>query len=188
MISPAAVAPWTTAPILCKCPVFLGTTLFWIWVTRTAIIWRLYGVVVALMKFYAPIALLLLTATSLWRVPLLWANEPGTAALCCFASNARERFGPLDDARLLCSLCTRERRLGSRRAIAATSSRGAAMRLGRRGLDLARVAPGCIRNGTVDQGSSWPDRIWSGGSDAISFRWAVFQGTETFPPVPPPPS
>ena len=66
LIPAFGVAPWRAGPFLCKSPVFLGTAAFWIYITRTAIMMRLPGVVVALMKVYAPIALLLLTATAIW--------------------------------------------------------------------------------------------------------------------------
>jgi hypothetical protein len=52
-----------------KSPVYLATALFWIFITRKAISMRLPGVVVALMRIYAPVALLLLTLAGLWNVP-----------------------------------------------------------------------------------------------------------------------
>ena len=52
-----------------KSPVYLCTALFWIYITGTAGLWRLTGVIVALMRVYAPIALLLLTAVALWLLP-----------------------------------------------------------------------------------------------------------------------
>jgi len=57
--------------IALKSPVFLGTALFWIYITGMSSLWRLTGVVVALMRVYAPVALLLLTATALWFLPNL---------------------------------------------------------------------------------------------------------------------
>ena len=74
LITDSGVAPWRAGPFMVKAPVFLGTAIFWIWTTRKAIMWRLSGVVVALMKFYAPIALLLLTATALWGILASWAK------------------------------------------------------------------------------------------------------------------
>jgi cytosine permease len=74
LIQASGVAPWHAGPILLKSPVFLGTTLFWIWTTRKAIMMRLSGVVVALMKVYAPIALLLLTATAFWGLLPPWSS------------------------------------------------------------------------------------------------------------------
>ncbi len=58
-------------PIALKSPVFLCTALFWIYITGMSSLWRLTGVVVALMRVYAPVALLLLTATALWFLPHL---------------------------------------------------------------------------------------------------------------------
>src|SRR5262249_7002887 len=63
-------------PVMCKSFVFLGTTLFWLYITRLAIPLRLSGVVVALMKVYAPIALLLLTAAALWSLTPATASVP----------------------------------------------------------------------------------------------------------------
>src|SRR5262249_17124875 len=60
LMQPSAAAPlWQASAFAIKSPVYLCTALFWVYITRTAIKMQLSGVVVALMKFYAPIALLL---------------------------------------------------------------------------------------------------------------------------------
>jgi hypothetical protein len=51
--------------------VFLGTALFWIYITGTASVLGLTGVVAALLRVYAPIAALLLTTVALWFLPHL---------------------------------------------------------------------------------------------------------------------
>ena len=68
-------------PIALKSPVFLGTALFWIYITGMSSLWGLTGVVVALMRIYAPVALLLLTATALSFLPNLGAFHSASAAI-----------------------------------------------------------------------------------------------------------
>ena len=60
---------WDLGPIVVKSPVYLSTAVFWIYITGTAGLWKLPGVVVALMRVYAPVALVLLTAVALWMLP-----------------------------------------------------------------------------------------------------------------------
>ena len=64
---------WDLGLIVVKSPVYLCTALFWIYITGTAGLWKLPGVVVALMRVYAPVALLLLAVIALWLVPYLGA-------------------------------------------------------------------------------------------------------------------
>jgi hypothetical protein len=71
LIAPADLAARHIGPFAVKSPVYLCTALFWIYITGTAGLLKLAGVVVALMRFYAPIALLLLTAVALWFLPSL---------------------------------------------------------------------------------------------------------------------
>ena len=54
-----------------KSPVYLCTALFWIYITGMAGLLRLPGVIVALMRVYAPIALLLLTGVAVYLLPNL---------------------------------------------------------------------------------------------------------------------
>jgi hypothetical protein len=69
LLSPQTLGQWSLGAIAVKTPVFLCTALFWIFVTGMASILRLGGVIVALMRVYAPVALLLLTVTALWSLP-----------------------------------------------------------------------------------------------------------------------
>ena len=86
MIRPSGVAHFAVGPLDIKSPVFLGTALFWIYITRQAIRMRLPGVVVGLMKVYSPIAVLLLAATAAWRLPALWADKTGSGTAVRFES------------------------------------------------------------------------------------------------------
>ena len=99
MITASTLAPWASWPIEMKSPVFLGTALFWVYITRQAIRLRLPGVVVALMKVYSPIAMLLLFATAVWRLPLLWSPSIAVPA------RSHNRW----DRRRNIRVCTRQR-------------------------------------------------------------------------------
>ena len=74
-------------PIALKDPVFLCTALFWIYITGMSSLWRLTGVVVALMRIYAPVALLLLTATALWFLPNLGSFHAENLAIIANEAN-----------------------------------------------------------------------------------------------------
>ncbi|MFI5458805.1 MAG: hypothetical protein ACHRXM_25535 [Isosphaerales bacterium] len=69
LISPVVLAGWHLGAVDVKSPVYLCTALFWIYITGTAGLLRLTGVIGALMRVYAPIAMLLLTAVALWLLP-----------------------------------------------------------------------------------------------------------------------
>jgi len=83
LLPAASVAGFDVGTLTVKSPVYLGTALFWIFITRKAISMRLPGVVVALMRIYAPVALLLLSLTGLWNLTWLRGDSPsgGAAAL-----------------------------------------------------------------------------------------------------------
>ncbi len=66
-----ALNHWSIGPVVIKSPVYLLTALFWIYITGTSSLWNITGVVSALMKVYAPIALFLLTAVALAMLPEL---------------------------------------------------------------------------------------------------------------------
>jgi cytosine permease len=83
LLPAAGVAAVNLGAISVKSPVYLGTALFWIFITRKAISMRLPGVVVALMRIYAPVALLLLSLAGFWNLPGLW----GTWSSADFAVN-----------------------------------------------------------------------------------------------------
>ena len=66
---PAARGTWARSSSRARS--ISATALFWIYITGTAGLWKMPGVVVALMRVYAPVALLLLTAVALWLLPNL---------------------------------------------------------------------------------------------------------------------
>ena len=80
LIASSGLAPWSAGPLEIKSPVFLCTALFWIYITRQAIRMRLPGVVVALMKVYSPIAVLLLAATAVWRLSSALVGQRASSA------------------------------------------------------------------------------------------------------------
>ena len=69
LIAADSLHTWDLGPMALKGPVYLFTALFWIYITGTAGLWNLPGVVVALMRVYAPVALVLLTAVAVWMLP-----------------------------------------------------------------------------------------------------------------------
>jgi hypothetical protein len=74
LISRSSLSNWSAGAIELRAPVFLCTALFWIYITGTASLLRLTGVIVALMRVYTPIALLLLTAVAAWFLPGLFGH------------------------------------------------------------------------------------------------------------------
>ena len=84
---------WHLGPIVVKSPVYLCTALFWIYITGTAGLWQLPGVVVALMRIYAPVALLLLTAVALWMLPSVGTYRPEEAASIMAYGSFAVRWG-----------------------------------------------------------------------------------------------
>jgi cytosine permease len=82
---------WDLGPIAVKSPVFLCTALFWIYITGMAGLLRLARVIVALMRVYAPIILLLLTAVALWLLPSLGSYRLEHAVKIADASSGSMR-------------------------------------------------------------------------------------------------
>jgi hypothetical protein len=62
---------WELGPLSLRGFLFVHTAAFWIFITGSASLLRLVGIIAALMRIYAPVALLLLTASALWVVPNL---------------------------------------------------------------------------------------------------------------------
>jgi hypothetical protein len=67
-------------PLAVKSLPFCATAAFWIYIAGMSSLLRLTGVVVALMRVYAPVALVLLTATAAWFSPALIHSNLRTAA------------------------------------------------------------------------------------------------------------
>ena len=69
LINTASLHTWGLGPVVLKSPVYLCTALFWIYITGMAGLLRLPGVIAALMRVYAPIALLLLSGVAVCLMP-----------------------------------------------------------------------------------------------------------------------
>ncbi len=92
MIAADSLHTWDLGPIVVKGPVYLCTALFWIYITGTAGLWNLPGVVVALMRVYAPVALVLLTAVAVWMLPNDGSNSLANAALIVEKTGFTDRW------------------------------------------------------------------------------------------------
>ncbi len=84
---------WVVGPVSLRTPVFLCTAAFWIFITGSASLLRLIAVIAALMKIYAPVALLLLTAAALWVAPGLGSYRLEDAIVVADRSGVIDR-GP----------------------------------------------------------------------------------------------
>ncbi len=185
LIVPSNVAPWTTGPLEIKRPVFWGTALFWIYITRQAIRLRLPGVVVGLMKVYSPIAVLLLTATAVWRLPMLWSGTGGEHAAAQLASGLVRAPSPVGVVPMMVGFFAMSGLL--------SVDWGAAVRTRKdiisAGLPcvLATAALSSILSLVVVMetvsGLTGDGALSTGRQDPMpfSFRWAIFEGRETFP-------
>jgi hypothetical protein len=71
LINTASLRGWDLGLVIVKSPAYLCTALFWIYITGMAGLLRLPGVIVALMRVYTPIALLLLTGVAMFLLPSL---------------------------------------------------------------------------------------------------------------------
>jgi cytosine permease len=184
MLAPERVAHLAVGPLEIKSPVFLGTALFWIYITRQAIRMKLPGVVVGLMKVYSPIAVILLTAAAAWRLPYLWAG-PGTAALLESA-----RAEPPSQAGALSMMIGffATSALLSVDWGAAVRERRDILRAGLPGVLVAAASSSILALLIVLETMA---KLPSGGDGfsaspldpmPFSFRWAIFEGRDTFPP------
>ncbi len=85
-------------PLSLRSPVFLATAAFWIFITSSASLLRLVGIIAALMRVYAPVALVLLTATAFWLLPTLADYRVENAVDIARASGLAEGGVPTDSA------------------------------------------------------------------------------------------
>jgi cytosine permease len=171
---------WDLGVIVIKSPVYLCTALFWIYITGTAGLWKLPGVVVALMRVYAPVALLLLTAVVL----LIFSNDRaynlGGAATFVEIAGFTDRFrGHPSAVQLITGFFAMaglasgdwgarvQRRsdvvLGGLTGIVVTASSTAIMSL-------------LVVSGVLAQLAGEDPWQWSDDSYSLSFRWAVYHG------------
>ncbi len=187
LLPAASVAGFDLGELSIKSRVYLGTALFWIFITRKAISMRLPGVVVALMRIYAPVALLLLSLTGLWAVPWLFAPAPGEGAAAVASTelplNVRGNssavamilgffavpcLAGVDWGRALAR--RRDIVLGGLPTIVGVGSWTAVMSLLIVAATANRLGPG------VGSSAAAP-----GEPLRYSFRWAVFQGSAFYP-------
>ncbi len=189
MIAPSGVAHLSLGPLDIKSPVFLGTALFWIYITRQAIYIRmkLPGVVVGLMKVYSPIAVLLLTATAAWRLPSLWADTGGFPAAALVESPSLQpppAFGALSTMLGFFAMSA----LLSVDWGAAVKNRADILRAGLPcvlgAAALSSILSLLIVLQTRNSLSAHDTSLSTTRLDPMpfSFRWALFEGRETFPP------
>jgi hypothetical protein len=187
LLMPSGLAPIPVGAFEIKSLVFLLTALFWIYITRQAIRMRLPGVVVGLMKVYSPIAVLLLVVTAVWRLPYLWSAHLGSSPAALLESAS---FEPPSHAGALPVMI----------GFFATSALlsvdwGSAVRSRR---DITRAGFPCILAAAASSAilsllivletTTWMttegNRLSASPLDPMpfSFRWAIFEGRETFPP------
>jgi hypothetical protein len=69
LLDASTLASFELGAFTVKSPLYLCTAIFWIFITRRAVSLQLPGVVVALMRIYAPFALLLLSIVGIWNLP-----------------------------------------------------------------------------------------------------------------------
>ena len=190
LIAADSLHAWDLGPFVIKSPVYLCTALYWIYITGTAGLWKLPGVVVALMRVYAPIAFLLLIAVALWLLPSIGSYRPETAVVIAEGIGFTDRLrGHRSAVQLMTGFFAlaglvgvnwggrvRRRRdvlLGGLTGIVVAAS-GTAI------LSLLVVAGAVARLGEgID-----PPSLWLGIADepvSLSFRWAVYLGVGGVP-------
>ena len=182
LIERSSLSGLDLGPVALKSPVFLCTALFWIYITGMSSLWRLTGVVVALMRVYAPVALLLLTATAFWFLPNLGSFHAENLGyhrqqIDLVARGACRFFSDPAHHWLLCHGGTDERRLGGCFAKRSRSGPGRHDR-DRAGVILDGIDGSDRRCGTVASIGlpSRPSAMMSGDPLPLSFRWGVFYG------------
>jgi len=182
-----ATLPWHLGALSIKSPVFLCVALFWLYITRLAILMRLSGVVVALMKFYAPIALALLTATALWGLLSIKAQPHDVTV---FSLDYPDSLVPTSSSHSALAMMVGFFAAGGLLSV----DWGAAVGTRR---DLLRAGLPCVLGAAawtsimclvvVMNTASSPGMLdrdpRAGPADPLlmSFRWAVFEGTDLFP-------
>lgn len=90
MVPAGVLAPAKIGAQVVRGPVVMGVALFWIFITGMAALLRLSGVIGALMKIYAPVALVLLTTAAAWLLPGVASFAGGEA----FGGKIARHYGP----------------------------------------------------------------------------------------------
>jgi cytosine permease len=187
LLMPSGIAPVPVGPFEIKSLVFLGTALFWVYITRQAIRLRLPGVVVGLMKVYSPIAVLLLAVTAVWRLPYLWSGDLGASPAALLESASIEPPSQPGAVAVMIGFFATSALL--------SVDWGAAVRTRRditsAGLPCVLAAAACsailsllIVLETTTSMTTGGNHLSASPLDpmAFSFRWAIFEGSATFPP------
>jgi cytosine permease len=187
LLPASAALVWRAGRFECKGPVFLCTALFWIYFTRKAIMMRLPGVVVGLMKFYAPVALLLLTATAVWKFSLPPGRIPASTIATLENASARvPSLGHVSALSMIFGFFVMSGLLSIDWGAAVGSRR-----------DIVRAGLPCVLAATawtsimsllvVAKTATWVGThgypVGESRVDPmpLSFRWALFQGTGLYP-------
>ncbi len=92
LIAPEDIAGWRLGAVDVKSPVYLCTAVFWIYITGTSALWKMTGVIAALMRNYVPVAVLLLTAVALWMLPNLGSYRVADAVSIAQNAHAPSQF------------------------------------------------------------------------------------------------
>jgi cytosine permease len=176
---------WDLGSMVIKSPVYLCTALFWIYITGTSAIWKLPGVVAALMRVYAPISLLLLTAVAFWMLQRDGSTSLDNAVMGAeFAGIARQWRGHGSAMQLITGYFAfaglasvdwgarvqrhRDVVLGGLTGIFVAASWTAIMSL--------LVVAGAVSRLRIDNVWWWLDDPFR-----LTFRWAVFYGIGGIP-------
>ena len=174
-------------PFSVRSPVFLVTAAFWVFVAGTACLLRLVGVVSALMRVYAPVALFLLTATALWSLPSLGDYQVENAVAVVRGSSSVEGGTPRDSAPTLflgffamlgllsvdwgsASMRRRDVTVGGLTGIGLAGAWSATMA-------LLVIAGALGRAPLADSVATGTAAV----SPPLSFRWGVIQGIGGYP-------
>ncbi|MGO9467748.1 MAG: hypothetical protein ACLQVF_26730 [Isosphaeraceae bacterium] len=182
LIDPADLGRWNVGPFTLGSPVFVGTALFWIVIISVANLLRLIGVVAALMRVYAPVALLVVTLIGVWSLPGLrfYRFDHAAVSLSAAGLSGASVMGPAA-LQLICGYF----------ALAGLASvdRGAAVRRrrdvvlgGAAGIVLAGAW--CAVMALVVVASAVGRASHSGGLDGVghaiveplTYRWAILHG------------
>ena len=187
LVGPDVLSRWQLGPLSLRSPVFLVTAAFWIFIMGTANLLRLVGVVAALMRVYAPVVLVLLTATALWMLPGLADYRVEDAVVVARGSGPADGGMPSDSALSLfmgffamlgllsvdwgaASARRRDVRVGGLAGIVLAGAWTATMAL--------LVVAGAV--GRARQG----DPVWTemaADPPPLSFRWGVIHGIGGYP-------
>jgi cytosine permease len=179
LLAPRALAGWSLGALHVKSPVYLGASLFWFFITGTAVVLRLTGVIVALMKVYSPIAILLLSTVGLYSVTLSGSLRAIAGPLMAVAPRVSGTSGDASALQMICGFFAIASLVAVDWGAVARSQRDVVL-----GGLTGILAAGCwtslmslliVVGASVAprlEGMTLPTRV--GDPIPFSFRWAVF--------------